>query len=236
VLGRLHERNDPRCVGPPDTGAEERMKRNVPDPSGTEAQPLRLTLVRAALRRQEQAGIYCKPTVSLEFQRQSRVYVVRGVESGGTTAELGHYVVFCGLAGERVSWLQPLQSVASNGPHAVVIAPALVSIEVFRARQTYDLLIARHQHVQREPGTRPRLQSQVVFRGTQGFLSLELWGRDRDAAGKKSRSSSAGRVIGKRFPHHTLTPQKQPCKARRLWTAAMRSSQGRQSSMLVWWN
>ena len=154
-------------------------------PSSSASQErFRLTLSRTALRQQDQAGIYCKPTVSLEYQRQSQSYVVRGVESGGATAELGHYVVFCGARGEPLSWLHPVQSAAPNGPHAVIIAPVLVSVEVFRARQTYELLISSHRPTASEPGTRPQLKSQILFRGTQGYLSLELWGRDKDSAGR----------------------------------------------------
>ena len=151
---------------------------------GQNRQPMRLALPRAVLRRRERAGIYCQPAVSLEFQKQNKLYVVRGIESGGATREIGHYVAFCGPAGEPLSWLQPVQSLKANGPHAVVIAPALVSVEVFRAQQTYELLIARHEPRGGEDGRRPRLSSQVLFRGTQGYLSLELWGRDREAAGR----------------------------------------------------
>lgn len=151
---------------------------------GQNRQPVRLPLPRAVLRRRERAGIYCQPAVSLEFQKQNKRYVVRGVESGGATREIGHYVAFCDPAGEPLAWLQPVQSLTANGPHAVVIASALVSIEVFRAQQTYEMLIARHEPRGGEDGRRPRLASQVLFRGTQGYLSLELWGKDREAAGR----------------------------------------------------
>ena len=151
---------------------------------GQNRQPVRLALPRAVLRHRERAGIYCQPTVSVEFQKQSKRYVVRGVESGGATREIGHYVAFCGPAGEPLAWLQPIQSLTANGSHAVVIAPSLVSVEVFRAQQTYELLIARHEPRGGEDGRRPQLSSQVLFRGTQGYLSLELWGKDREAAGK----------------------------------------------------
>ncbi len=66
----------------------------------------------------------------------------------------------------------------------MVIAPALVSVQVFRAQQTYEMLTARHEPRGGEDGRRPRLSSQVPFRGTQGYLSLELWGKDREAAGR----------------------------------------------------
>jgi hypothetical protein len=57
---------------------------------------------------------------------------------------MGRYVGFCGDGGERLPWFVRPDSVVSNGDHAIVIAPALVSIEVFRFERTYELLIARH--------------------------------------------------------------------------------------------
>ena len=58
--------------------------------------PLRLTLPAAAIRRLREAGIYCTPEISLEFQRTSKRYVLRGRESGGATKQIGRYVTFCG--------------------------------------------------------------------------------------------------------------------------------------------
>jgi hypothetical protein len=105
------------------------------------------------------------------------------VESGGAVRELGHFVVFCDAEGQPVPWLQPVQSIGANGLHAVVIAPSLVSVELFRFEQTYELLIARHTSHAAGGNGRPRLWSEVLFRGRQGYLSLELWNRDREAAG-----------------------------------------------------
>jgi hypothetical protein len=66
----------------------------------------------------------------------------------------------------------------------VVIAPSLVSVEMFRVQQTYDLLIAKHALRGGTPGERLRMWSEILFHGRQGHLSLELWGRDRQAAGR----------------------------------------------------
>lgn len=160
------------------------MSEDGPQRRLRQSQPVRLALPRAALRRCEEAGIFCQPTVSLEYQRLAKRHVVRGLESGGASKEIGHYVALCGPDGERLAWLQPVQSLIGNGPHAVVIAPVLVSVEVFRIEQTYELLIARHEFLPGEDGKRPRPRSQIRFRGKQGHLSLELWGRDKEAAGK----------------------------------------------------
>jgi len=142
--------------------------------------PLPTATVKALLK----AGIRCQPVVSLGFQTGARRYVIRGVESGGAVSELGHYVAFCGLDGQPLPWLQPVQSVGGNGPHAVVVAPSLVSVEMFRVAQTYELLIAAHETQTPGEGGTARLRSEMLFRGKQGHLSLELWGRDRAAAGQ----------------------------------------------------
>ena len=142
-----------------------------------------LELRGRALRRLREVGIYARSEVSLEYQNLARRYVIRGVESGGAIAELGRYVTFAGERGEPLPYLQPLDALGVNGVHAVVVAPVLVRVEVFRAGRTYQLLITEHQPGAVEKGRRPRLESRVLFRGTDGFLDLELWKADRKRAG-----------------------------------------------------
>jgi hypothetical protein len=101
--------------------------------------PLRLTLPPEAVERLTQAGIRCAPEVTLEYQRAAGRYVLRARESGGAIKQMGRYVGFCGDGGERLSWFVRPDSVVSNGDHAIVIVPALVSIEVFRFERTYEL-------------------------------------------------------------------------------------------------
>jgi hypothetical protein len=60
----------------------------------------------------------------------------------------------------------------------------LVSVEALRVNHTYELLIARHELRAEKEGTRPRIQSQLVFRGWQGQLPLDLVEKDRSVAGK----------------------------------------------------
>jgi hypothetical protein len=146
--------------------------------------PVRLLLPSDALEKLSAAGIYCQPRLSLAYQRSAKRHVLRGVESGGAVREFGHYVVFCDSKGQAIPWLQPLQSITANGPHAVIIAPALVSVEMFRVEQTYELIIARHEARAGQDGKPPFVFSQAVFVGRHGYLSLELWGRDREAAGQ----------------------------------------------------
>jgi len=146
--------------------------------------PVRLPLPLAAREKLSAAGIYCQPRLSLAYQKAAKRHVLRGIESGGAVREFGHYVVFCDGKGQPVPWLQPLQSITVNGPHAVIIAPSLVSAETFRVEQTYELIIARHEARAGKDGKPPFVFSQSVFVGRHGYLSLELWGRDREVAGE----------------------------------------------------
>jgi hypothetical protein len=106
------------------------------------------------------------------------------VESGGAVKEIGRYVTFCDERGERLAWLQPIDSVGVNGRHAVVIALGLVSVEVFRARNTYDVLIAKYDVSQPAEGQRGRIEARVLFRGRQGHLPLDLTGEEKGMAGQ----------------------------------------------------
>ena len=101
-------------------------------------------------------------------------------------------MAFCDGDGKPVAWLQPLQSITANGPHAVVIAPMLVSVEMFRVEQTYELIIARHEVRSARDGKAPFVFSQATFVGRHGHLSLELGGRDREAAGEMRASRGTG--------------------------------------------
>ncbi len=131
-------------------------------------------LPRKALRRLAEAGIFAQPSVSLEYQHLAGRYVVRGVESGGAVEALGRFVTFCGEQGEPLGWLHPLDAIGVNGVHALVVAPVLVRVEMFRRGHTYDLLITRHAPGSREKGKRPNLESTTLFRALAGYLELDL--------------------------------------------------------------
>lgn len=133
-----------------------------------------LILPRRVLRRLAEVGIFARAAVSLEHQHLAHRYVVRGIESGGAIEAIGHYVTFCGESGEPLSWLHPLDSVGVNGVHALVIAPSLVRVEMFRRGHTYDLLITRHALGVADNGKRPPLESKVLFRAMDGYLALDL--------------------------------------------------------------
>jgi len=137
-----------------------------------------IALARRVLRRLDEVGIFAQPTVSLEHQHLAGRYVARGIESGGAVKEIGRYVTFCGLEGEPLAYLHPIDAIGVNGVHAVVIAPVLVRIELFRAGRTCQLLITKHQPGNVENGRRPLLENTVLFRGVNGFLDGEPSGKE----------------------------------------------------------
>lgn len=142
-----------------------------------------LALPPRALSRLSTVGIFAQSQVSLEHQNLAKRYVIRGVESGGAIQEIGRYVTFTGNDGEQLEHLHPMDAIGVNGVHAVVLACALVRIEIFRAGRSYRLLITRHHPKVVANGRRPPLESIVLFHGVEGYLDLELWGVDRSKAG-----------------------------------------------------
>jgi hypothetical protein len=139
-------------------------------------QGLRLPLI--TLKCLRRAGIYCQPSVSIEHQHLARKYVLRGVESGGAVAEVGAYASYVGEQGAALPWLQRVDSIGVNGVHAVVVAPALIRVQMLRIERTYDLLITRHELAKSKQGQRPRLESSILFYGRRGGLEMDLWGKD----------------------------------------------------------
>lgn len=133
------------------------------------------------MNRLRQTGIYARPSLSLEHQGVAKRYVVRGIESGGATEELGHYVTFTGENGEPLCSLQTIDSLRSNGAHAVIIAPVLVRVELFRFRRTCDLTISFHRPVVEQEGHRPKLHAEQIFSCAQGCLAARQGGADQGA-------------------------------------------------------
>jgi hypothetical protein len=146
-----------------------------------------LALPQSTLRAVRKRGIYCQTALTLEFQHQSRLYVLRGTESGGAVADMGRYCAYVNAVGEPLAWLQPIDSLGVNGRHAVVIGPELVRIEMLRIGRTYELAITLHTLVVLPGSARPRMGSKLLFRGQQGTLSLELWkSQNKDLRGEIS--------------------------------------------------
>lgn len=137
--------------------------------------------------------------------------------------------------GEPMAYLQPIDSLGVNGVHAVVVAPDLVRIEVFRAGRTYQLLITKHDPGQRDNGRRPPLESTILFRGVNGFLDLEpsevdqalgepplprFWLKTGEAVEIPAAFLAAVREAAKRarcvacsHAHYLVAPTTEPCRA-----------------------
>ena len=134
----------------------------------------RLVLPKPVMRRLETSGVYCQTWVTVEKQARAARWVLRGVESGGSSREVGRYISFFSTEGNPLSWLQRLDRIGANGVHAVAVAPELMSVEMARIDQTYQLLIARHRIGASTNGKRPQVESAVLFRGIDGQLPQEL--------------------------------------------------------------
>ena len=142
-----------------------------------------LRLSRGALRVLRERGVFAQSSVSLEHQHLAKRYVVRGLESGGAAGEVGHYVTFAQEDGLPVECFCPVETIGVNGPHAVVLAPVLVRVEMLRKASTYELLITQHRPSSASNGTRPQLESKILFRGVHGRMALDLSRNDKARAG-----------------------------------------------------
>lgn len=139
-----------------------------------------LTLSKNVLHRLHTVGITAQPQVSLEYQHQSSRYVVRGIESGGAIKDIGRYVTYCGLDGEPLTYLHPLDAIGVNGVHSVVVSPAFVRVEAFRIGRTWQLLVTEHRPGEVVRGKRPSLENSLLFRGVNGFT--ESHGSEKSTA------------------------------------------------------
>src|ERR1035438_9624683 len=164
---------------------------------------LGLRLSRQALRLLKERGIFAHSPVSLEHQHLAKRYVVRGLESGGAAGDVGRYVTFTQADGQPVEYLHPVEAIGVNGLHAVVVALALVRVEMLRTGCTYELLITQHRPGVTNDGKRPPLETRLLFRGIHGRLDLDLSGKDKEKAGTVLPMfySRAGEEVGipKRF-------------------------------------
>jgi len=142
-----------------------------------------LSLPRRGIRVLKDRGIFAHPLLSVEHQRLRARYVIRGLESGGSVADVGRYVTFAGHDGRQLDCLHPVESIAVNGIHGIVLAPELVRVDLLRKGQTYELLITRHALRPNENGTQPQLNTEIIFRGIHGRLELDLCGRDKTQGG-----------------------------------------------------
>jgi hypothetical protein len=92
-------------------------------------------------------------------------------------------VSFAREDGRPAEYFCAVETVGVNGPHAVVLAPVLVRIEMLRKASTYELLITQHRPSQFSNGTRPLLEAKILFGGVHGRLELDLSEKDKARAG-----------------------------------------------------
>jgi hypothetical protein len=186
----MQQRDDPVVAWLPNSEAdcELAMSSNKNNPKRLDREQVLalrgLRLPATALKQLQQTGIYCEPSVSIEHQHLAQKYVIRGIESGGGVAKLGHYVGFVDTHGRSLPWLQRVHSVGRNGLHAIVVASQIVRLQMFRRGQTYELLITQHHLESVHEGRRPTLQNKVIFHGVHGTLALDLWREDSHFSGQ----------------------------------------------------
>ena len=143
-----------------------------------------LPLARRAVRILKDGGIYAHSLLSVEHQELAKRDVIRGLESGGSVGDIGRYVTFANDNGEALEYLHPVETIAVNGLHAVVIENAMLRADMLRKGRTYELLITRHWLSVVTDGKKPRLECEIVFRGIHGRLELDLTGKDKAQAGR----------------------------------------------------
>src|ERR1700758_43490 len=177
--GGVHSGDDPRGAGAanPRTHTPITREATVKDSRFTTLARRGLTFPAETREQIRKTGIRCRPQLEIVYQQRANEWKLRGEESGGAVADLGHYVGFVGKDGEALPWLQRVQNFLPNGVHAVLVEAALVRVEMFRYEQTYDLLITHHS-LDGEERKRPELRSQILFLGRNGSLETELWGKD----------------------------------------------------------
>jgi hypothetical protein len=156
-----------------------------------------LVLPRRAVRVLKERGIFAHPLVGIEHQQLARRDVIRGLESGGCAGDVGRYVTFAGEQGQPLEYLHPVEAIAVNGLHAVVIFSEIVRVDMLRKGRTYELLITRHSLRSAENGNRSQLETEVLFRGIHGRLELDLCKKDKRQAGTVAPSfySLAGEPV-----------------------------------------
>jgi hypothetical protein len=133
------------------------------------------------LRALHKRRINCQPAVSIEHQHLANRYVLRGVESGGAVSDVGGACAFVAPDGSSLKWLQRIDSIAVNGRHAIYLAESLVRLEMLRAGRTFELAITLHTLSCLPGRTRPQIMSEVIFRGHDGTLPVDLWKREHQA-------------------------------------------------------
>ena len=143
-----------------------------------------LPLPRRAVKILKNGGIYAHFLLNVEYQELAKRYVIRGLESGGSVGDVGRYVTFADEEGKPLEYLHPVETIAVNGLHAVVISNSMLRADMLRKGRTYELLITRHWLSVVADGKKPRLECEIIFRGIHGRLELDLAAKDKVQAGR----------------------------------------------------
>ena len=156
-----------------------------------------LALPRRAVRILKERGVFAHPLLTVEHQQVGQRYVLRGLESGGSVADVGRYVTFADEEGRPLEYLHPVEAIGVNGLHAVVISQALVRLDMLRKGATYEVLLTRHWMSPVANGQRPAMETEILFRGIHGRLELDLRGKDKAEAGRVTPTfySLAGETV-----------------------------------------
>ena len=128
------------------------------------------------------AGIVARVRMKVEFSSTHRRFVLCAEESGGATANIGHYCGFLPLAGDPTFFARPVTLAMPNTVHADVSAASLVSIEMLRYGTTYTLNIFLHWLTTSQgPDVLPAHRQKLLFSANRGVLSQPLWQEGKTA-------------------------------------------------------
>src|ERR1700758_925255 len=96
--GRVHSGDDPRGAGSAHPRTHTPIKRGgtVKDSRFTTMARRGLTFPAETREQVRKTGIRCRPQLEIVYQQRANEWKLRGEESGGAVADLGHYVGFVG--------------------------------------------------------------------------------------------------------------------------------------------
>jgi hypothetical protein len=122
------------------------------------------------------AGIVARVRLKIDFSSTHRRFVLCAEESGGATANVGHYCGFLPLVGDPTFFARPVTLAMPNTVHADVSAASLVSIEMLRYGTTYTLNIFLHWLATASGSDAlPTHRQKLLFTANRGVLSKPLW-------------------------------------------------------------
>jgi hypothetical protein len=128
------------------------------------------------------AGIVARARMKVDFSSTHRRFVLCAEESGGATANVGHYCGFLPLAGDATFFVRPVTLAMTNTVHADVSAASLVSVEMLRYGTTYTLNIFLHWLTTAAgPDALPAHHQKLLFSAHRGVLSEPLWQEGKKA-------------------------------------------------------